>query len=204
MIARRLLCSCIVVGVLVWFAPAMAQAPAAAPASALPSLPPELEQVRAALSKYQDPIVAVHDGYFSTLACIEFPTAGGPGELPYPAGGMGVHFLNAAFIGPTLDPAKPQVLIYEQVGDKLQLVAAEWFAPVQPGVTTAPQIFGRALEGPMEGHHPIMPPELHHWDLHVWLWKANPAGVFAATNPNVRCATGAYTFRERAPKVLQH
>lgn len=41
-----------------------------------PALPPELEKVRAALEKYQDPIVAVHDGYFSTLGCVEFPSGG--------------------------------------------------------------------------------------------------------------------------------
>ena len=32
-------------------------------AGALPSVSPELEQVRAALDKYRDPVVAVHDGY---------------------------------------------------------------------------------------------------------------------------------------------
>ena len=31
---------------------------------ALPKLPPELEPVRTALAKYQDPVVAVRDGYF--------------------------------------------------------------------------------------------------------------------------------------------
>ena len=50
--------------------------------------------------------------------------------MSYKPGGMGVHFLNTALIGPTLDPTKPQVLIYEPVADnKLQLVAAEWFSP---------------------------------------------------------------------------
>ncbi len=36
----------------------------------------------------------------------------------------------------------------------------------------------------MEGHDPQMP---RHYDLHVWLWQANPAGIFAPFNPNVRC-----------------
>lgn len=60
---------------------------------------------------------------------------------------MGVHFLNPANIGPNLDPAKPQVLIYEPVGNKLVLAAAEWFvlvAVVPNGV--APTIFGQTLE----------------------------------------------------------
>ena len=39
---------------------------------------------------------------------------------------------------------------------------------------TPPTILGHQLMGPMEGHVPMMPAELHHWDLHVWLWKNNP------------------------------
>src|SRR5262249_59383244 len=50
---------------------------------ALPTLPPELEQVRVALDKYQGPFVAVHDGYFSTVGCVEYPSAGGAGQVPY-------------------------------------------------------------------------------------------------------------------------
>ena len=104
-------------------------------AGALPSVSPELEQARAALDKYRDPIVAVHDGYFSTVGCIEYPAGGHEGTMQYAPGGMGVHFLNLQLIGPTLDPAKPQVLIYEPDGDKLRLAAAEWFLPVagRPG-----------------------------------------------------------------------
>jgi hypothetical protein len=26
-----------------------------------------------------------------------------------------------------------------------------------------------------------------HYDLHVWLYKRNPAGLFAAYNPRVQC-----------------
>lgn len=162
--------------------------------------PPGLAIARAALEKYQDPIAAVHDGYFSTVACMDFPQAGTSGEMPYPKGAMGVHFLNMSLVGPTVDSLHPQVLIYEPVGDSLRLVAAEWFVPAQLS-QTAPVLFGRAFDGPMEGHAPIMPPELHHWDLHVWLWKNNPAGVFVTTNPNVHCPQRAYTYREHPPMM---
>lgn len=83
-------------------------AQARAEAVALPALSLELEKARAALDKHRDPIPAVHDGYLSTLGCIEWQ-----------------------LIGPTMDPAKPQVLIYEPDGRKLRLVAAEWFVPVE-------------------------------------------------------------------------
>lgn len=167
-----------------------------------PSLPADLSAVRAALDKYQDPIAAVHDGYFSTLGCIDYPEGGSMGAMAYKPGGMGVHFLNPSFIGPKLDARKPQVLIYEPVGDRLQLVAAEWFVPTQVS-KEAPIIFGKKLEGPMEGHAPVLPVELHHWDLHVWLWKANPNGVMHATNSTIRCHDGPYTFHEKAPKMVK-
>src|SRR3546814_9784681 len=93
---------------------------------------------------------------------------------------MGVHFLNPALISPELDPGKPQILVYEPAGDKLELVAAEWLVPLATGITERPTLFGQPFNGPMEGHEPLMPQELHHYDLHVWLFRENPEGVFAA------------------------
>src|SRR6185436_3192633 len=135
---------------------------------ALPKLPANLTAVRAALDKYKDPITAVREGYFSTVGCVDYPAGGsGAGQMAYKPGGMGVHFLNPALIGPKLDSLKPQVLIYEPVGGRLRLVAAEWFMPLAVS-KEAPMMFGKKLDGPMEGHAPILPQDLHHWDLHVW------------------------------------
>jgi hypothetical protein len=176
----------------------MAAIPSAAHAQ---RLTPNLVATRAALEKYQDPVVAVHDGWFSTLACIDYPQGGtGEGVMPYKPGGMGVHFLNPALIGQPLDSLKPQVLIYEPVGDRLKLVAAEWFVPVEVS-REAPMIFGQKLDGPMVGHAPLLPEELHHWDLHVWLWKDNPNGLMHSTNSTVSCPAGVYTFHEMATKM---
>jgi len=164
---------------------------------AAPALAPELVAVKAALEKYKDPIVALRDGVLSTVGCIEFPKGAQDGPIYYPPGAMGVHFLNMGNVGPTLDPAKPQVLIYEPVNGRLNLVAAEWFMPEQVAGGKAPSIFGQTLYGPMNGHQPIMPAELRHYDLHVWLWKTNPKGVFTSTNAAVKCPAGApYTFAE--------
>ena len=166
------------------------------------ALTPELQSVRKLLDKYNDPVVAVHDGFYSTLGCISYPNGGGEGAMKYPPGTMGVHFINMGNIGPTLDPAKPQVLIYEPAGDKLRLVAAEWFVPTELTGGKAPSIFGQELGGPMEGHRPLMPEGLHHYDLHVWLWKNNPGGVFSPTNPAVKCPSTGYSFTEAAPKMV--
>jgi hypothetical protein len=156
-----------------------------------PKLSAELERVRSALIKYQDPIKAVHDGYFSTVGCVRYPT-----------GGMGIHFLNPQLIGPAPDPMRPTILLYEPVGDKLRLVGAEWFIPLATGVKERPQLFGQPFDGPMEGHEPLMPATLRHYDLHVWLFKSNPAGLFNMVNPNVNCPKTAYTFLEHPPKTL--
>ncbi len=165
------------------------------------ALPANLVATRAALEKYQDPVAAVRDGYLSTLGCVDYPKGGGMGEMAYKPGGMGVHFINTALVGPTLDSLKPQVLIYEPVGDRLRLVAAEWFVPAALA-KDAPVIFGTRLGGPMEGHAPVMPAELHHWDLHVWLWKANPNGLMDPTNSTIKCPENPYTFHERAVRMV--
>jgi hypothetical protein len=161
---------------------------AAEVSGALPKVPPELEPVREALAKYRDPVVAVRDGYFSTLGCVQ-----------YPDGGMGVHFLNPGLFGPEPDPLAPQILVYEPDAEgQLHLVAAEWFIPLATGVEGRPELLGQPFNGPMEGHEPLIPKEVHHYDLHVWLFKENPDGLFHRTNPDVSCV-GAYVVPEVPP-----
>jgi hypothetical protein len=166
----------------------------AAVAGADPALPPELEATRAALEKYRDPVAAIHDGYFSTLGCVH-----------YAEGGMGVHFLNVGLIGPVPDPLAPQLLIYEPDADGvLHLVAAEWLIPLATGVAERPELFGQPFDGPMAGHVPLMPKELHHYDLHVWLFKENPAGLFHVVNPDVICDGKPYALLEEPPPEVPH
>lgn len=171
-------------------APAAAQQPAP---SRSPSSAPSVDSVRALLARYQDPMMAIHDGYHSTLACVEFPE-----------GAMGVHFINVQTIGPTVDPSKPQVLMYEPVGDSLRLAGAEWFVPLATGVKEAPVLFGETFDGPMDGHHPVMPHELRHYDLHVWLFKDNPRGMFTSVNSAVSCAGQPYRVMGEMEPTVRH
>ncbi len=188
---QRSLCLLAASAVLVSAAPGVTQAQGKMQMA--DQMTPELQAAKTALAKYADPVAAVRDGYFSTIACIAFPNGATDGPMVYPPGAMGVHLLNTANIGPKLDPAKPQVLLYEPVGDKLVLTGAEWFMPVEVAGGTAPSIFGQTLMGPMDGHEPIMPPTLRHYDLHVWFWKKNPKGMFISTNSAVHCPKAAYT-----------
>jgi hypothetical protein len=117
---------------------------------------------------------------------------------------MGIHFLNFQLIGPVVDPMRPQILLYEPQGGKLRLVGAEWFVPLATGIKERPALFGQPFDGPMMGHEPLMPEALHHYDLHVWLWKANPAGLFSPTNPAVKCDGYEYSLAEEAPHAVPH
>lgn len=87
--------------------------------------------------------------------------------------------------GPAVDPSRPEILLYApRANGRLELVGIEYFVPAA-SVTTTPTLFGRTFGGPMAGHNPSMPV---HYELHAWLWAANPAGLFAPFNPNVSCA----------------
>jgi hypothetical protein len=103
---------------------------------------------------------------------------------------MGVHFVNQALMKPgPIDATKPPVLTYAPTpGGGFELLAAEYFKPdADQNVKTdgdRPSLFGRAFDGPMLGHSPGMP---IHYDLHVWLWKHNPSGVFSPWNPDASC-----------------
>lgn len=181
MLLRRLVVITFMVAAgLVSAAPAFGQEKAAAPQA-------ELENAKSLLDKYQDPILAVRDGYLSTEVCVA-----------YSDGGMGVHFINMAAVGPTLKPEQPQILIYERLGGKLKLAAAEWFVPLAVAAEQ-PSIFQHPLDGPMDGHEPLMPAELRHWDLHVWLWKHNPAGVFNSVNPDLKCDDSGLSHTAKVP-----
>ena len=70
-LARRIaVCSCVMLTV----APHAVRAQSAA-------LSPELQSVRKLLDKYADPIAAVHDGFYSSVACITYPNGGGEGSM---------------------------------------------------------------------------------------------------------------------------
>lgn len=162
---------------------------------------PTLEEVREALSKYQDPYVAVRDLYLSTVGCVHYDGSAEEGHLNYPAGAMGIHFVNLTIKGP-LDPMKPNVLIYEPKGGELQLVAAEWLVPLS-AAKEHPTLFGHKFQGPMEGHEPLIPQDFHHYDLHVWLFRDNPEGMFAPTNPNVSCEEADFALLEKPTKLVE-
>jgi len=160
----------------------------------------DIDAMRQALAKYKDPYVAVRDLYLSTVGCVHYDGMKMEGHMDYPKGGMGIHFVNLTLQGPP-DPEKPNVLIYEPVGGKLELVAAEWLVPLA-AVKERPNLFGVPFQGPMEGHEPLIPQGFHHYDLHAWLFKDNPLGMFAPTNPDVSCEDYDFNLMEMPTKLV--
>jgi len=141
----------------------------------------ELAQVRQATAKYQDVNVALADGFIRTPACVASPD-----------GGMGIHFINPArLMDPAVNILEPEILLYNETPDGMKLLGVEYFygigAPdthVPNPAPPSPVLFGKTFDGPMEQHEPGQPP---HYDLHVWIWQANPSGMSTMWNPNAKC-----------------
>lgn len=174
----------------------------AGPVSAEDPSQAELDAIREALSKYKDPYVAVRDLYLSTVACVHYDGTEKDGHMHYPKGAMGIHFVNLTIQGPP-DPMKPNVLLYEPKDGKLELVGVEWLMPVQ-AVKERPSVLGQAFQGPMEGHEPLIRQDFHHYDLHAWLFKDNPLGMFSPTNPDVSCdGAGDFSLLEAGTRLVE-
>ncbi|MEO5321763.1 hypothetical protein PV773_00410 [Mesorhizobium sp. CC13] len=174
--------------------------PAVNPARAEGPSKAELDAARQALEKYKDPYVAVRDLYLSTVGCVHYSGEKMEGRMEYAKGAMGVHFVNLTVKGPP-DLAKPNVLVYEPDGGKLRLVAVEWLVPLAVA-KERPTLMGQPFEGPMEGHEPLIPKEFAHYDLHAWLFKDNPNGMFSATNPDVTCEGHPFSLLEEPTKMV--
>ena len=162
----------------------------------------QLAALKKAMEKYQDWKVAVRDLYLSTTGCVHYSGEMIPGHMHYAKGAMGIHFLNLTIPVDKLDPMKPNVLIYEPVGKTLKLVAVEWLVPLTPDLKAKPTLFGQEFMGPMEGHEPLIPQNYVHYDLHVWLFKPNPLGMFSPTHPGVKCRGYAHDLLEQPTKMM--
>ena len=141
-----------------------------------------LREVRKATEAYRDVGAALAAGYERT------PTNECAMDPKY--GGMGIHYGNPELLADgELDPLKPEVLVYQPTRHgQLRLGAVEYFKPdADQDLDTnddLPSLFDVPFDGPMLGHEPGMP---KHYDLHVWLYRHNPAGLFSAWNPSVTC-----------------
>jgi hypothetical protein len=79
-----------------------------------------------------------------------------------------------------IDPSLPDGLIYEpRTNSPPQLVAVEFAVPYALWTGSQPPTFLGATFQRED--------EFGVFGLHVWIWRDNPNGLFAETNPNVSC-----------------
>lgn len=168
---------------------------------------PSLDEVRAATDRFKDVRVALAEGYVRDPDdhCVTAAEMG----LPASTGAMGVHYIRMDLLGITAPPnprvngngthidfRRPAVVIYEPQADgSMELVAVEnlvfkqsWHAA---GHTAPPAYQGVAFDDMTDDPATALD-EAHnfepHYDRHVWLYRANPNGMFTPFNPAVSCA----------------
>ncbi len=103
---------------------------------------------------------------------------------------MGVHWVNGALLDDKLDAAHPEVLVLEPLRHgRLRLVALEYVvfesAWGSPETTAPPRLFGHKLKYVPAPNRFDLPA---FYEIHAWIWRQNPWGVFANMNPRVTCA----------------
>lgn len=170
---------------------------------------PDLATVRAATERFRDVKVALAEGYIADPmnVCDTADMMGRPKEL----GAMGVHYFRPDLLGITAPPNprvsgtgthtdfnQPAILIYEPQADgSLELVAVENLVFIKAweaaGNKQPPSFQGKSFDL-MKDDPATTVDEAHmfepHYDLHVWLYRDNPNGMFAQFNPAVSCAHG--------------
>jgi hypothetical protein len=153
------------------------------------ALQDELAQVRRATARFHDLDAALDAGYELgwvngsgvriITGCVSDPAAGG----------MGYHYFHPGLMADlAVDPLEPEALVYAPgKNGKLKLAAVEYVVrgpdSNPPGVSPPPipTVLG------MEMHILVPPPGPAFYLMHAWVWKPNPAGMFADWNPEVIC-----------------
>lgn len=188
-------------------APLAAQAAPASPTAVAAAITePTLDELRTITERYRDVNAATADGYVRdpTNTCETADMVG----RDRADGVMGIHYAHMGRLGVTAPPnpkvdgngihtdfRTPSVLIYEPQADgSLELVAVENLVFIKSweaaGHKAPPSYLGNAFnlmaDDPKtevdEAHH-FAP----HYDLHVWLYRENPRGMFTQFNPAATC-----------------
>jgi hypothetical protein len=115
------------------------------------------------------------------------PANGAKSCIADPAGGMGIHMVNATLLDSTIALRSPEALVYEPRGGTLKLVAIEYVVDRKAwhgaGNTKPPKLFGRQFSLVTTNPFGLKP----FYALHAWLFKENPAGWLQPWNPSVSC-----------------
>lgn len=137
----------------------------------------DIDLMRQSTEVYRSVDAALAGGFVPLSECVAGPT-----------GGMGFHYGHPGRIGDAvIDPELPEILLYapnasgglELVGVEFMIHQDAWPGPGAPTVADTP------FDPPNPNHPDEMIRPFH--TLHAWVWKDNPAGIFAPFNPSVQC-----------------
>ncbi|HEV8536746.1 MAG TPA: hypothetical protein VGR87_13660 [Candidatus Limnocylindria bacterium] len=144
----------------------------------------QLSTARAATAQFHTLETAVAAGYglftdAAGIACIDKPGTGV----------MGIHYVKGALVGDAaVNAATPEALVYwQKPNGELKLAAVEYvvFKDAWDAVhSSPPSLFGQQftlLASPNRYGLPAF------YELHAWIWKNNPSGMFEDWNPRASC-----------------
>jgi hypothetical protein len=143
-----------------------------------------LARVRAATDTFHSLAAAQHAGYGEFYMCTDHVTEGT----------MGQHYVNLDLVLDTgsaeavIDPLRPEALVYEpKKNGGYKLVGVEWVVFQDAWDATndvPPALFGKTFSLIQAGNRYGLPP---FYELHAWIWRPNPSGIFMDWNPSVTC-----------------
>lgn len=136
--------------------------------------------VRAATERYHSLAAAEADGYGTFYECTDENSG---------LGAMGQHYVKGSLVGgAAIDPLTPEVVIYEPKPDGTYRLVGVEYVVFQEAWDAAhsdpPALFGRTFKLVPAGNRYTLPA---FYQLHLWLWRPNPSGMFDDWNPKVSC-----------------
>jgi hypothetical protein len=145
----------------------------------------QLAELREVTARFQNLDAARAAGYETQIT---------PCWAHHSAGAMGYHYGKVDLLDAEIDLLEPEVVMYEPLaGGHMRLVGMEYIVPLEAWAGAGHDLDDPAdvpeLLGQQYTRHSFLP----IFKLHIWLWRQNPAGVFADWNPNVTCAHAAST-----------
>jgi hypothetical protein len=140
-----------------------------------------LAAVRATTAAFHDLNAAVAADYEAFYVCTDKEGTGA----------MGQHYVNFELLADSaIDPLRPESLVYEprNRGGGYNLVAVEWIvfkAEWDASHASPPALFGQEFGTVTVPNRYGVPAPFY--ELHAWIWKPNPRGMFDDWNPRVSC-----------------
>ena len=170
---------------------------------------PTLAEVKDGAERYRDVKNAIADGYTTDNKCVTAAMLG----FPAVNGDMGLHYVRRDLLGLPAKPGgpgkpggrvggtgtytdfrKPAMLVYEPQADgSMELVAVEnlVFASEWHKTQPRPPAFRGVNYLLLEDDPATKLDEAHnfepHYELHLWVFRDNPKGMYAPFNPTVTC-----------------